>query len=279
MTPTQLKAKVRNLAREKELNPQLVLRYYMMEKFLEEISESEFRDNFVLKGGFLIGSKYGIENRTTKDIDTTIRNLKLTRKTLEAVLKRIFSKTTKDGIRFEIVSIKETREADFYPGFRLNILAHLEKMTTDFKVDITTGDSIYPNIVTTEHKLLFENKTIQIAAYPTEQILAEKLSTTFGFLDVNSRAKDFYDLYKIPKMEPLDMVKVKNSVRNTFTKRGRPEPLKKYYEEGMEIIKNSIDLRRSWEAYQKDNIYTIDISYQDTVESIDRLMKDIINVE
>lgn len=279
MTPIQLKAKVNNLSKEKGLDPQLVLRHYMMGKFLEVISESEFRDNFVLKGGFLIGSKYGIENRTTKDLDTTLRNITLTKHTLEDTLGKIISKPSKDGINFEIVSIKETREADFYPGYRVNMLAHLDRMRPDFKVDITTGDSIYPAVVTNDHKLLFDNKTIKIAAYPTEQVIAEKLSATFGFLDANSRAKDFYDLYTIPKMEDLNMEKLTKSVRNTFTTRGRPKPLKKYYQEGIKVIKDSKELERFWNAYRKENAYATNITYQDTVESIDGLMQGIISIE
>lgn len=178
MTPTQLKAKVKNISREKEVDPQLVLRHFMMEKFLEKISESPYRENFVLKGGFLIGSKYGIENRTTKE-------------TLTTVLNDIFSTPTKEGIQFEIQGMKETREADYYPGFSLRVLAHLENMRPDFKVDVTTGDSIYPATIIHSHKLMFEDRTIPLESYPTEQIIAEKLSATFDFLTDNSRGKDF----------------------------------------------------------------------------------------
>lgn len=156
MTPTQLKAKVKNISREKEVDPQLVLRHFMMEKFLEKISESPYRENFVLKGGFLIGSKYGIENRTTKDIDTTLREMKVTKETLTTVLNDIFSTPTKEGIQFEIQGMKETREADYYPGFSLRVLAHLENMRPDFKVDVTTGDSIYPATITHSHSLMMD---------------------------------------------------------------------------------------------------------------------------
>ncbi|MDB1689046.1 nucleotidyl transferase AbiEii/AbiGii toxin family protein [Enterococcus casseliflavus] len=279
MTPTQLKSKVKNIAREKEVDPQLVLRHYMMEKFLEKIAESPYRDNFVLKGGFLIGSKYGIENRTTKDIDATFREMKLTEEVLTSVLDDIFLEPTKEGIQFEIKAIKETREADFYPGFSLRVLAHLENMRPDFKVDITTGYSIHPETVNHEHKLMFEDRTIHLESYPTEQIVAEKLSATFDFLTDNSRGKDFYDLYMIPKMEKIDDQTLMESVRNTFSKRGKTEPLKNYFQENMDLIKNSGDLRKTWDRYKEGNPYAAMISYEDTMNSISNLMEKAIAVE
>ncbi|ELA69019.1 nucleotidyl transferase AbiEii/AbiGii toxin family protein [Enterococcus lactis] len=282
MTPTQLKAKVKNISREKEVDPQLVLRHFMMEKFLEKISESPYRENFVLKGGFLIGSKYGIENRTTKDIDTTLREMKVTKETLTTVLNDIFSTPTKEGIQFEIQGMKETREADYYPGFSLRVLAHLENMRPDFKdfkVDVTTGDSIYPATITHSHKLMFEDRTIPLESYPTEQIIAEKLSATFDFLTDNSRGKDFYDLYTIPKMEKIDEKTLKDSVRNTFTRRGKTDPLKIYYEKDMDVLKNSHELKDTWKKYQKSNPYAASITYEETMDSISNLMEKVIHVE
>ncbi|MBM1153892.1 nucleotidyl transferase AbiEii/AbiGii toxin family protein [Enterococcus durans] len=275
MTPTQLKAKVKNISREKEVNPQLVLRHFMMEKFLEKISESPYRENFVLKGGFLIGSKYGIENRTTKDIDTTLREMKVTKETLTTVLNEIFSTPTKEGIQFEIQGMKETREADYYPGFSLRVLAHLENM----RPDLTTGDSIYPATITHSHKLMFEDRTIPLESYPTEQIIAEKLSATFDFLTDNSRGKDFYDLYTIPKMEKIDEKTLKDSVRNTFTRRGKTDPLKIYYEKDMDVLKNSHELKDTWKKYQKSNPYAASITYDETMDSISNLMEKVIHVE
>ncbi|HFD1617836.1 TPA: nucleotidyl transferase AbiEii/AbiGii toxin family protein [Enterococcus faecium] len=275
MTPTQLKAKVKNISREKEVDPQLVLRHFMMEKFLEKISESPYRENFVLKGGFLIGSKYGIENRTTKDIDTTLREMKVTKETLTTVLNEIFSTPTKEGIQFEIQGMKETREADYYPGFSLRVLAHLENM----RPDLTTGDSIYPATITHSHKLMFEDRTIPLESYPTEQIIAEKLSATFDFLTDNSRGKDFYDLYTIPKMEKIDEKTLKDSVRNTFTRRGKTDPLKIYYEKDMDVLKNSHELKDTWKKYQKSNPYAASITYDETMDSISNLMEKVIHVE
>ena len=98
-------------------------------------------------------------------------------------------KPTKEGIVFSIQGMKETREADFYPGFQIKLVANLEKVRVPFKMDVTTGDSIYPEVDTHYHQLMFEDKKVEIPAYPTEQIIAEKLSATFSFGTDNSRAK------------------------------------------------------------------------------------------
>ena len=85
MTPTQFAAKTRNLAKSTGLNAQLVQRHFMMDRLIEQISESKYKNDFILKGGFLLGSKYGIDRRTTIDIDTRFRNSKLTEEKLKSI--------------------------------------------------------------------------------------------------------------------------------------------------------------------------------------------------
>lgn len=279
MTPTQFSAKTRNVARETGLNPQLVQRHYMMDKFLEKISESSYQDDFILKGGFLLGSKYGIKTRSTIDIDTTIRRFKATEENITKIFNDLVKEPTREGIRFEIKSISETREADFYPGYKVKLLAHLENTRVPFKMDLTTGDSILPNVEKHKHKLMFEDKTIEIPAYPTEQVIAEKISATLSFGVDNSRAKDFYDLYTIPKLESIDQRSLYKSVRNTFSKRGNPEKLQTYFDRSIGSIENSVELRERWEKYQKDNPIAKDISYDETVDSIKQIMNGCIEQE
>lgn len=279
MTPTQFSAKTRNVARETGLNPQLVQRHYMMDKFLEKIAESSYQDDFVLKGGFLLGSKYGISTRSTIDIDTTVRRMKVTEESISKVFNDLVKNPTKEGIKFEIKGITETREADFYPGFQVKLLAHLENTRVPFKMDITTGDSILPGVEKHKHKLMFEDKSIEIPAYPTEQIIAEKLSATVNFGVDNSRAKDYYDLYTIPKFESINQRSLYKSVRNTFTKRGNLENLETYYNSSIGAIENSSELKTRWEKYQEDNPFAKGISYEATVDSIKRLMNACIDQE
>jgi len=279
MTPTQFSAKTRNVARETGLNPQLVQRHYMMDKFLEKIAESSFKDDFILKGGFLLGSKYGISTRTTIDIDTTIRRLQTNKENISKVFNNLVKEPTKEGIKFEVKNISETKEADFYPGYQVKLLAHLENIRVPFKMDLTTGDSILPSIKKHKHKLMFEEKSVEIPAYPTEQIIAEKLCATLSFGVDNSRVKDFYDLYTIPKFETIDERSLYKSVRNTFTQRGNRDKLSTYYDRSIDSIANSSELKKRWEKYQGDNIFAKDILYEETVDSIKQIMKGCIEQE
>lgn len=279
MTPTQFSAKTRNVAREAGLNPQLVQRYYMMDKFLEKIAESSYQNDFILKGGFLLGSMYGISTRSTIDIDTTVRRLKVTRENILKVFDDLVKQPTKEGIKFEIMSVSETREAEYYPGYQVKLLGVLEKTRVPFKMDITTGDSIFPGVEKHKHKLMFEDKSIEIPAYPTEQIIAEKLNTTLIFGVDNSRAKDFYDLYTIPKLESIDPQSLYKSVRNTFTKRGDLEKMTIYYDSFMLSIANSAELKKRWERYQKENTFAKNISYAETIDSIKKILHGCIEQE
>jgi len=264
---------------EKHLNPQIVQRYFMMEKLLECISESDYRDDFVLKGGFLIGSKYGLENRSTVDIDTTFRNSKLTKEKLTEIFTELMANPTKDGIQFELQGLSETREADFYPGYQAKIVAYLDTARVPFKLDITSGDSIIPEAAMYEHKLMFEDKQIQIPAYPTEQILSEKLHATFSFGIDNSRMKDFYDMYMIPKLESIDAESLYKSIRGTFKQRSNSTSFKNLYNSEMPQLTESQSLADQWEKYQGENNFAKNISFESTLESVDSLMKLILDQE
>ena len=186
---------------------------------------------------------------------------------------------TKEGIKFEIMSVSETREADYYPGYQVKLLGFLENTRVPVKMDITTGDSILAGVEKHKHKLMFEDKSIEIPAYPTEQIIAEKLSTALSFGVDNSRAKDFYDLYTIPKLESIDWQSLYKSVRNTFTKRGNLEKMNIYYDHSMLSIANSTELKKRWERYQIDNPFAKNISYAETIDSIKEILHGCIEQE
>lgn len=279
MTPKQFKDKTRQIAQERNLHPQIVQRYFMMEKLLEKIADSNYNQNFILKGGFLIGSKYGIDKRSTVDIDTTFTNTKLTEQTLSTIFEELTQSLTKEGIRFELTQLKETREADYYPGFQAKFIAYLDTARIPFKLDITSGDSIYPEVVSHEHQMMFDAKKITISAYPTEQILAEKLHATFSFSTDNSRMKDFYDLYTIPKLEEVNISNLYNSVKGTFTKRNNQMNLYELSVNQLSQLKESTDLEKNWLKYQKDNSYAKGITYKETTDSIEILLNELLDFE
>lgn len=216
----------------------------MMDHFVETIAESKYNEDFILKDGFLLGSKYGIQNKTTTDLDTTLRNMEVSKEKVNQIFDELTRLTTKEGIEFRCLSIEDTRLEDFYPGFKIAMQANLQKTRVIFSIDLTTGDSIMPEVTKHEHKLMFENKSVEIYAYPTEQIISDKLHAAVHFGLLNSRSKDFYDLYTMSHVENVNNRQLYRSARNTFNKKGLPDSFKSYYNDRVEVIKESKELKK-----------------------------------
>ena len=194
-TSSQLKALVRNLTKGDSLQAQIIMRNYVMERFLERISLSKYRNNFILKGGMLVSAMVGLDTRSTMDIDTTIKNMPLSVENAREMIEEIIAVPIDDGMTFSIKSVGEIMDEAEYTGVRVNLEATLETMRTPLKVDISTGDIITPREVLYTFKLMFEERTISILAYNLETVLAEKMETVIARGVANTRLRDYYDLY------------------------------------------------------------------------------------
>ena len=194
-TSRQLKALVRNLPKGDSLQAQIIMRNYVMERFLERISLSKYRNNFILKGGMLVSAMVGLDTRSTMDIDTTIKNMPLSVENAREMIEEIIAVPIDDGMTFSIKSVGEIMDEAEYTGVRVNLEATLETMRTPLKVDISTGDIITPREVLYTFKLMFEERTISILAYNLETVLAEKMETVIARGVANTRLRDYYDLY------------------------------------------------------------------------------------
>ena len=194
-TSRQLKALVRNLTKGDSLQAQIIMRNYVMERFLERISLSKYRNNFILKGGMLVSAMVGLDTRSTMDIDTTIKNMPLSVENAREMIEEIIAVPIDDGMTFSIKSVGEIMDEAEYAGVRVNLEATLETMRTPLKVDISTGDIITPREVLYTFKLMFEERTISILAYNLETVLAEKMETVIARGVANTRLRDYYDLY------------------------------------------------------------------------------------
>ena len=142
-----LKAKIRNLARKKDMSAQVVLQNYMFERFLERLSKSKYKDKFILKGGILIAALVGIDNRATMDLDTTLKSLPLTPEAIKEALEQICSIEFHDGVSFEIGTILPIREDDIYGGYRVMLNAKFDTLLTQLSIDVSTGDAVTPHAV------------------------------------------------------------------------------------------------------------------------------------
>lgn len=276
MTPTQLKAWNKNRAKKDNLSIRAVERNFMLEKFLEKITVSDYQDNFILKGGFLIGSKIGLSQRTTEDLDTTLRRMEVSRLTVEKMMYEIIRTPTKEGIQFNLTSITEIREENDYPGYRIKLTGNLENYRVPIKLDITTGDSIVPKEERYSHKLMYEEKYIAVYAYPIEQILAEKLETILSRGETNTRARDFYDVYSLKHLESesIDYHKLSKSLHNTMMNRRTTIDQSEYKNRIKKLSESSL-LLSVWKSYAKNHPYAEDLAFKEVLSTIEDLIQEI----
>lgn len=268
-------AQIKKLAKEKNISAQLVLQNYMLERLLERIALSEYRSHWILKGGLLIASMLGLDTRTTMDLDATIKGLAMTESNLENIITKILTQELDDGVRFKLIHLEDIREKDEYGGYRASLLAHYFSLQVPIKIDITVGDAITPRAITHQFKLLLEDRFIPIPAYNIETLLAEKLETIFSRSTLNTRPRDFYDVYILSRLRWHEINKnhFQQALKATASKRHTLDALT-HYLAIIENIKQSQTMQQHWANYQKDFNYASTISFIDTCESICKLMEE-----
>jgi len=272
-----IKGKIRSLAEKKNLKSQEVLQIYFFERFLERLSKSKYKNNFVIKGGFLISSLIGIENRTTMDMDTTIKGIALKEEKIKDIVEEIININVEDGIRFEIKDISYIREEDEYENFRISLIANVGKTKNPMKLDLTTGDAITPREIEYTYPCIFSKENIKIMAYPLETILAEKYETIIRKNITTTRMRDFYDLYTLYKLkkDDIDYKILKEAIERISDKRVSDEIMQDY-DEIIEGIKEDSYLRSLWEVYLNENKYIGDLTF-DKVDGVVTILSNRIS--
>ena len=272
----QLKALIKNLAKEKCISAQLVLQNYMLERFLERISLSSYRDNFIIKGGFLIASMVGLDTRATMDMDATIKGYPVKEDSIRKMIEEILGIPIEDGITFRLQSIHEIREDDEYSGYRASLIAEYGRMAVPLKLDITSGDKITPREIEYSYKLMWENRSISILAYNLSTILAEKLETILSRADQNTRPRDYYDVYILTKLqgENIDAKSLSLALSATAEKRGSAHLLSQFWDI-LSTVKSSSIMKSRWENYQKDFDYAKGIQFAECCDAILSLLESI----
>lgn len=269
MTSMKIKSLIRNISKEKNVNPQIVLRNYMLERLLERISKSEYKYNFVLKGGMLVASIVGLDSRATIDLDATLKNFPLSREKIEKAFEDILQVDVNDDINIKLLNITEIREDADYHGFRLSFIGIIDESRIPLKVDITTGDKITPNAVTYSFKLLLEDRNIEVMAYNLETILAEKFETIISRSTVNTRMRDFYDIYILTKFQSknINLDLFKQALDATSKNRGSQSKINNA-NNILDDIKNSEKLKKLWENYIVKNPYAKGIDWDSIIEAV-----------
>ena len=244
----------------------------MMERFLERVSNSKYKDNFIIKGGMLVTAMVGVANRSTMDIDTSLKNQNLSAKDARRIVDEIKDIDLGDGVTFEIKEVSNIMDEMEYPGIRFTMNAIMGKLVTPMKIDISTGDVITPRAIEYQYKLLLDDRSIRLWSYNLETILAEKLQTVLARGLLNTRMRDFYDIRTLLSIyeEEIDENVLKDAFEATCKKR-ETENLKVEGPQIITAIKEDVQLHNLWKSYQKKYPYAADISYEDIMESTKNL--------
>lgn len=272
-SPKQLKDWLMNKELSDGIPSNTLLNYYMMERFLERISISEYSDNFIFKGGFLISSMIGTNLRSTLNIDATLKGIPVSEETIIEIINDIISIELDDNTSWNVVNIKNIHSSGKYEDFRITLETKFFNIKEFIKIDLTTGDVVIPKEIEYSYDLMFEDRSINIKAYHLYTILAEKLETVLSRNIANTRAKDFYDIYilttfnkeKIDKDDFFKVLEEKCLERNSMA-------YLESSEEYINLVRNSLELRSIWKSYQDRNKYAEDIDWDDIIRSIEYLL-------
>lgn len=265
-----LKATINNIAKANKVSAQSVLQTYMLERLLERISVSNYKDNFILKGGMLISAMLGIDSRTTMDIDTTIKGFELTEENVKNIMTEVCAIDLQDDITLKINKVEEIRENDDYNGYRLTFEAkYANTMPVIMKIDVTTGDKITYREIEYSFELMLEDRKIHVWSYNVETVLAEKFEAIIKRGVLGTRIRDFYDVHMLLKTQNknIDKKTLKVAIMFTAEHRDSVEEIKDW-KEVVEELSDDSTMKNQWKRYQKNNFYAEGIEYEDLIESI-----------
>lgn len=268
-TARQLKDLIRNLSKKKSADAQILMRNYMMERFLERISLSDYKDRFILKGGMLVAAMVGLDARSTMDLDATVKGANVSVEDVENIISSILSVPMEDGVEFQVKRISEIMEEAEYPGVRVSMETTFDGVRTPLKIDISTGDVITPREVRYSFKLMLEDRSIEVWAYNLETVLAEKLETVISRNVTNTRMRDFYDIHILKQIhgESLSASVLRGALVATATKRGTLEQMKDAAAVFDEVEESPV-MARLWQSYQKNYSYAADLSWHTVMDSV-----------
>ena len=272
-TPEQIKGRIKSVAKQNNADARTLMRIYMMERFLERLAQSEYRDNFIIKGGILVTAMVGVAHRSTMDIDTSMKNLNLSAEDALRVVNQVKDIDLGDGVSFDVKDVSNIMDEMEYPGIRVTMNANVGRLITPLKIDISTGDVITPRAIEFNYDLLLEDRSISLWSYNLETILAEKLQTVLARGILNTRMRDFYDIRMLLDTyeDKVNKAVLKDAFAATCKKRGT-DHLQEQAEEIIKIIEADEQLQVLWRAYQKKYSYAAEIDYASVIRDVRKLM-------
>ena len=273
-TPEQLKGSIRSMAAKKNLRAQEILQMFLFERILERLAKSNYKNNFILKGGLLISSMIGISERTTMDMDTTVRGIQMEEDEIVRAVQEILSVDVGDNIDFVYQGIEPIREDDAYNNFRIHLRAKYGKIDSPMKIDVTTGDVITPAAVQYDFPMLFEDKTVSVMAYTLETVLAEKYETIIRRNIGTTRARDYYDLHVLyrSRKNEIRFSILKSAILHTAQKRDSMEEMEDW-KDILKEIREEPHMYLLWDNYVEENKYIGELEFHEVLDTVDEIAK------
>lgn len=270
----QLKALINNKAKTASVSPQLMLQNYMLERLIDRISKSTWRDCVIVKGGMLIGSLIGVDRRTTKDLDTTVRGFALTHEKAAEVFGEICAIDIDDDLSFELLRTENIRETDEYPGIRVFLRVCYESLAVPITIDVTTGDKIVPDAIVYEYPFVFDEGSAKVMAYSLETVLAEKLETIFSRSTTTTRIRDFYDVYELwhVKRATIDEALLGEALSATCEKRNSWMAIENRAVE-LDKMREDSGLASQWRVYASKHSYAADLAFEETLDAVQEIVE------
>lgn len=271
MNKAKLTALCHKISKQTGLTFNSVMTYYFLEIILKKLSQSSYADHYIFKGGFLLSNVIGVESRSTVDIDFLFHKQTLSEENVQQQLEEILTES-KDDIQFSIQSISSIKESDNYGGYRATILCQLENIKQIIHLDIATGDIVTPHPVSYAYKAIFNDESFSIIAYTIETILAEKLQTIYSRNFLNSRSKDFYDVYILSKLKKndIDFRQLNVACQRTFSFRETELD----YNEIVQLMESfeTDPIQQQWQNYSNKYSYTKGLSFSEILDEIVNLV-------
>lgn len=267
--------KLLEYSKKYKVNHQMILIRFFHERLLFRVSVSEFKNHLLLKGGNLLYSIQGNTARPTVDIDFSGNKISNDIEEIKKMFLQILALETNDGVIFnvETLNASEINEQNQYTGVRVKVIAQLANIKQNIQIDIGFGDVITPAPQTLHYPILLENFEVPVVqAYTIETVIAEKLQAIIILAQLNSRMKDFYDIYSLLKSEKINFEVVKEAITQTFNNRNTPVNFDSIvFKEEFYTDANRLKM---WNAFLT-KIKADNISFETVIKTIEQLVKDV----
>ncbi len=268
-----LSARIQKISKEKEIDPTLIYSRFFFDSFLIRLSKSRYADKFILKGGLLLSSVLGIENRATIDMDFLLKKVEMEREVMMSMVNDICAMPTDDNVSFKCIGCSEIKRNDIYGGLSISIEGRLDNIRQKFDIDLAVGDVVFPGDTKFSHECLITKERISVACYSMESVCAEKMHAFLSLGHLNSRTKDIYDLYILEKLmlTSKNLCQYKDAFLLTCKARGLAIDKQKAMYVYNEFLSNP-DQAKRWASFAKKSNYSRNISFNEAMTSIKKLI-------